>query len=128
MAFLALQAGVAGVLHYARPMADTAAPMRKACPDAGAPYVDITGKREVVQATPALDARARVQRQRRNAAGDSVELRPRTAEAFTPTMPSMAEIGVRSLAGAVPSVNHTPTTGFGAGFVPVLPGLSLLDT
>ncbi len=51
--------GIALVLHAAGPFAQTAAPMRAACLDAGASYLDITGEIPVFEAGFAAGAEAR---------------------------------------------------------------------
>lgn len=51
-------AGFDVVLHAAGPFAFTAAPMRRACLDVGASYVDVTGEIAVFQASFALDREA----------------------------------------------------------------------
>ncbi len=51
--------GVPLVLHAAGPFIHTAAPMRSACLDAGAHYLDITGEIPVFEASFATDKRAR---------------------------------------------------------------------
>lgn len=50
---------VRAVLHAAGPFADTAAPMVRACLDAKAHYLDITGERSVFQHVLGMDAEAK---------------------------------------------------------------------
>lgn len=52
-------AGVRAVLHAAGPFVDTAAPMVRACLDAKAHYLDITGERSVFQQVLGMDAEAK---------------------------------------------------------------------
>lgn len=51
--------GVEAVMHCAGPFTQTAEPMRRACLEAGAHYLDITGEITVFEATFAADAAAR---------------------------------------------------------------------
>jgi len=51
--------GVRAVLHAAGPFVDTAAPMVRACLDAKAHYLDITGERSVFQRVLGTDAEAK---------------------------------------------------------------------
>src|SRR6476646_3970088 len=51
--------GVSLVLHCAGPFVHTSAPMVRACLDAGAHYLDITGEIAVFESIMALDAEAK---------------------------------------------------------------------
>lgn len=112
--------GISLVLHCAGPFEKTARPMIRACLDAGAHYLDITGEISVFEYTHSLDEEAR-QKQLILCSGVGFDIIPTdcTALKLKKAMPDATELslGFDSDSGISPGTMKTMVEGLGGGNV-----------